>query len=99
MEKGKFFKKLREENNFKEDLKSNPKIKNILEDHILVREGICDNALVSLIVKFNGYELNEDYIHELTLLGYIDKKLNITEKGKSFVESEETLNRLKTLVG
>ena len=92
------FKEIREKTEKKEDLKKNPDIKNILKEHVMLREGISDNALISLIVHFNGHGLNEDSVQELKVFKYIDKDGNITESAKEFIEEESTIKRLKEMV-
>lgn len=98
MEKGNLFKSIREQNDTKFDLKSDPNVKSILKDHVMLREGLSDNALVSLIVLVNGYDLNEDCEHELSLFGYIDESGKLTKLGKTFIEEDETINRLKEMI-
>jgi len=93
------FKELREQKEVKEDLKKNPDIQNILKEHVMLREGISDNALVSLVVLFNGHDLNEDCAQELKLFKYIYEDNTITESAKEFIEQEDTLVRLKEMVG
>jgi hypothetical protein len=98
MKDGNLFKNMRESKDTKNDLKANPEIKNILKDHVMLREGVSDNALVSLVVRFNGHELNEDSVHELELFKYINKDGNLTDAGKEFIEEEATIMRLKEMV-
>jgi len=93
------FKELREKNETKEDLKKNPNIQNILKEHVMLREGLSDNALVSLIVYFNGHDLNEEYKNELELFKYVTEYGSITETAKEFIEEKDTIKRLKDMVG
>lgn len=96
--KGELFKVLREKQELKSDLKSNVDIKKILKDHVNLIEGVSDNGLVSLVVRFNGYELNEECVHELKLFKFIDGDGNLTQLGKEFIEKDEVISRLKNMV-
>ena len=91
------FKEIREQSETKKDLKKNPDVKNILKEHVMLREGLSDNALISLVVHFNGHDLNEECEQELKVFKFIDK-YGITESAKEFVEKEDTLKRLKDMV-
>ena len=82
----------------KEEVKIDPSVKGILKEHIMLKEGLSDTALVSLIVKYNGHDLNEDSVHELKLFNLIDDSKNITDSGKEFINLDETITRLKNMV-
>lgn len=93
------FKNIREKKEGKLNLlNENPDLKKIINNHIMLQEGISDNALVSLIVYVNGNSLNEDFVDEIKLFNYLDEDNKLTEEGKKFIESEEIINRLKEMV-
>ncbi|MFW6219681.1 MAG: hypothetical protein ACOCZ5_00020 [bacterium] len=92
------FKKIREQKENVFDLKKDKKVKSIIKEHLMLREGLSDNALISLIVYYNGYELNEDHKKELKLFKYLDSNGDITEEGKCFIEENNTIDRLKKMV-
>lgn len=95
----KSFKERREaEENKKSLLENNPEFKKVLKNHINLKEGLSDNALVSLIVFINGHDLNEGCLEELKLFKYIDDINKLTEEGKTFIDSEETIKRLKEMI-
>jgi len=82
-------------------LQENPELKNIIKKHVLLRSELSDNALVALVVKANGENLDEqkyaEAIEELNAFEYLKEK-EITEKGNQYLESEEALTRLQQMV-
>jgi len=88
-----------EEQKLRETIENDPQISKSIKRHIKRKEGLSPMALVSLIVSLeeSSRDIPEDQLEELELLGYMaDGKL--TEEGESFVNSEETIERLKSLI-
>ena len=79
-------------------LVNDPDVKKIIEEHLMLTTVLSENALVSLIMNVNGGELNKSYVRELELFGYVTEG-TITAKGTDFINSEDTIERLKTIVG
>lgn len=95
----KSFKDIRESVECKKSLlEEKPELKIILENHINLKEGLSDNALVSLIVYINGNDINESSIRELKLFKYLTDENKVTELGNEYAISEECIKRLKDMV-
>lgn len=75
----------------------NSDIKNILKKFVVEKSGLSDNALVNLIVFHNTGKLDEDFVDELNSVGYVVEN-EITETGIEFINSAETLDRLKAML-
>lgn len=79
--------------------------KNIIKENldsikrfVASKSEISDLGIVSLVVLHETKSLDEDYKNELTTFGYIDENCNITDAGKSFIESKETIEKIKKII-
>jgi len=83
----------------REDLTKNADCQEAIREHIMEKMGVSNNALVSLVVHATrNTPVNENDVKELEFFGYIAEG-TITTKGKAFLDEEETIDRLKKMIG
>ena len=78
-------------------LKENTECQKAIQEHLMSNAGLSDNALVALIVNsVNQSPIAENYLKELSYFDYYNE--GITEKGKEFINSPDTIEKLNEML-
>ena len=79
------------------DISKSEEAKQEIRKYFVKKDGVSNNALISLVILSNGGAPDAASVNELTMLGYVDGN-TITKEGQEFLDLPETVERLKKMV-